>query len=304
MISRRWIPSTSALLAFESAARHCNFSRAADELNTSQSAISRHITSLEARMATRLFMRQKRSLSLTDEGERFYRAVLSSLESLQSAAMSVAHSSGQDHLTLACTHEISHLLLMPQFDALQEAVGEKTRIRVMTFEYDALDSISHAPVDVLFTYEPAAARVEDRVVVLDEVVTPVCSPAFLARHRETLERPPEEWSGFNLLELTRPNLGWATWDHWFARMGKPEATLATSGTGNYVYLLEAAAAGRGLALGWRGLIERYLEAGTLVTPVSEDIAFDAPLYAVLTRQGRERVAAQTCLKFFETSAKS
>ncbi len=56
------------------------------------------------------------------------------------------------------------------------------------------------------------------------------------------------------------------------------------GLGNYVYLLEATAAGRGLALGWRGLIERYLEVGTLGSSLFEtEPAFDAPLYAVLTR---------------------
>jgi LysR family glycine cleavage system transcriptional activator len=253
---------------------------------------------LESRLATRLFVRQKRALALTDEGDRFYRAVLSGLETLQSAAMSVAQSSGKDHLTLACTHEISHLFLLPRFDALQEAVGAETRIRVMTFEYDALDNIGHAPVDVLFTYESDAVRSEDRAIVLKEAVVPVCSPDFLRKHEAVLKGDTKHWAGFKLLELTRPNLGWATWETWFDRVGHPGSTLPTTGIGNYVYLLEAAAAGHGLALGWRGMIERYLDAGTLVAIRDHDELFDAPLFAVLTRQGREREAARACLGFF------
>jgi len=73
MIKNRYrVPSTSALQAFEAAARHCNFSRAAEELHTSQSAISRHIASLEARLDTSLFDRQrKKRLILTHIGPLF-----------------------------------------------------------------------------------------------------------------------------------------------------------------------------------------------------------------------------------------
>ena len=74
-----------------------------------------------------------------------------------------------------------------------------------------------------------------------------------------------------------------------------------TGFDNYVYMLEAAAAGRGLALGWRGMVERYLEAGSLVLAAEGFTEFGGACYAVLTRRGRERPAARRCLSFFAES---
>ena len=91
---RRQIPSTAALIAFESAARHCNFSRAAAELNTSQSAISRHISGLETQLSAQLFERRNKTVRLTDAGTQFYHAVVSGLETISTAAAAVAEATG------------------------------------------------------------------------------------------------------------------------------------------------------------------------------------------------------------------
>ena len=74
------VPSMSALVAFESAARHGSFSLAARELGTSQSAISRLIARLESQLSARLFKRSRIGVSLTDAGLRFHEAVLLALE--------------------------------------------------------------------------------------------------------------------------------------------------------------------------------------------------------------------------------
>ena len=213
--------------------------------------------------------------------------------------MAITQAAGSDHLTLACTHEISHLFLLPRFDALQALVGEETRIRVMTIEYETLDSIQGLPIDLVFTYRINGTRPDDRVVAQQEVVTPVCSPGFAEQHGAMLAGNIATWEGFSFLELTRPNQGWATWHDWFDRNGRSDATPNYIGFGNYVYLLEAAAAGRGLALGWQGMVERYLEAGTLVTPIAPNDSFDGPLQAVLTSHGRDRPVARACLSFFK-----
>ncbi|MBC6440455.1 MAG: LysR family transcriptional regulator [Rhodospirillales bacterium] len=301
MIERRWIPSTSALLAFESSARLNNFSRAAAELNTSQSAISRHIATLESRLRTRLFARSGRSLELTADGDRFYRAVLSGLEAVQSAAMAIAHATGDNQLTLACTHEISHLYLLPRFEALQQAVGEETRIRIMTIEYDVLEALMVPSIDLIFAYKVLGAAPDEHVVALPEAVTPICSPGFAEENHEALARGVSGWFDLPFLENTRPNEGWITWDEWFGRIGTPAFTPRYTGFGNYVYLLEAAAAGRGLALGWHGMIERHLEAGTLVPALDRAISTDRALYAVLTRNGRDREVARTCLNVLDAA---
>ena len=298
MSKRRFnVPSASALIAFEAAARHCNFSRAAEELATSQSAVSRHIQALEARLGAPLFHRQGKRLSLTGQGESFRRAVEVSLENIQSAAAAVSAAAADSTLTIACTHEVSHLFLLPRFEGLQAAVGAESRIRIMSYEYDALETSLDPRIDLLFTYRTEDVAPRDRAVVSREAVMPVCAPAFKKKHRTRLAKGEAHWGGLPILKLTKPNIGWSTWEHWFARSAIPLQSPNYIGFDNYVYLLEAAAAGRGLALGWQGFVDRHLESGTLVGLSGHFLPFDRALYAILTETGRTRPAARKCLAF-------
>ena len=145
------LPSTSALVAFEAAARHCNFSRAAEELHTSQSAISRHIAELESRLGLALFRRFKRKLSLTDQGDQYYRAVVTSLDTISATTRAISNAPKSDLLTIACTHEISHLFLMPRYEDLQQAIGENIVIRIMTYEYETYSDNLDSSIDIRFT---------------------------------------------------------------------------------------------------------------------------------------------------------
>ena len=303
MIRRRhWIPSSSALLAFECAARHRNFSRAASELNTSQSAISRHVGKLEGLLATRLFDRTTRKLELTSAGACFYHTVVSALDNIQSSAMAVANASNEDQLVITCTHEISHLFVLPRFDALQSELGKDAHIRIMASDYDTVDVLIDAGVDLVFT--PNADRIApaDRAMVFRDAVVPVCSPAYAKEHARVLAQPVSHWGALTFLNLTKPNRGWATWEDWHARVGGLEHMPEQIGFENYVYLLEAATAGRGLALGWTGCIGRYLDTGALVTLDSHPVEFDRAQFAALTDQGRQRELARRCLEFFRESA--
>ena len=190
---------------------------------------------------------------------------------------------------------------MPRFESLQAAVGQDVRVRIMTYEYDTPEPLRDPRVDLVLGYDSEGARAEDRRVIAQEAVVPVAAPHYAAAVRDVLGRGVRAWGGLTLLRLTKPNLGWATWDDWFQRMGAPERAPHSLGFENYLYLLEAAAAGRGIALGWRGLIERYLEAGSLV-PLSEGYAeFDRPFYAVLAARARDRPVARACLAFLAES---
>lgn len=293
------IPSISALQAFEAAARHCNFSRAAEELHTSQSAISRHISTLESRLNTSLFDRyKKKRLILTNQGEQLYRAVVSGLDNIQATLNSISGTSSDDQLTIACTHENSHLILLPRFDALQQLVGADKTIRVMTYEYDAMERALDPRIDIVIQYDVSRADAGDYVAIVHEAVRPVAAPAFYAQHREILAQPSEAWSQLPILELSKHNYGWASWDDWFAQQGRPAQTPSYQYFNNYVYLLEAAAAGKGLALGWRGLVDRHIESGVLVELGDDYIEFDRAIHAVLTEHGRGKPLARHCLVCF------
>ena len=300
-LSRHYIPSTSALLAFESAARHCNFSRAAEELFTSQSAISRHISTLEDRFNARLFERIKRkNLVLTEQGQQFYRSVVSSLSQLQSAVEEITDSGLNQQITIACTHEISHLYLMPRFEQLQKNLGKNLTLRIMTYEYDMMETTIDPRIDIIFVFDVNSVAAEHRCQVFKEAIRPICSPDFARNHTNTLNGPVEHWSQLPILTLSKQNRGWATWDDWFDAHGVTLDNPDYTQFDNYVYLLEAAAAGRGLALGWQGLIERHLENQSLVALGDGYITSDRAIHAVLTQKGQSSTPAKSCLGFLES----
>ena len=282
-----------ALRAFEAAARHCNFSRAAEELHTSQSAISRHIANLESRFDTLLFDRyRKRNLTLSHQGDQLYRAVVSGFDNIQATIDSISGTTSLEQLTVACTHEVSHLYLLPRFDELQQAVGRDRPIRVMTYEYDTMETALDSRIDIVIRYDISRVDPVDRVRIVGEAVQPVAAPAFIEQHGELLRREPAAWESLPFLALSKHNYGWATWQDWFEATGCPQINPEFTYFSNYVYLLEAAAAGRGLALGWRGLIERYVENGVLSGVTGEYIDFDRAIYAVLTARGRSKPLAR------------
>lgn len=297
MSDRRYrIPSTSALQAFEAAARQLNFSRAAEELHTSQSAISRHVAALEVRLNTSLFDRSRRKrLALTQQGEQLYRAVVAGLDAIQQTIEAIAGTRDDDQVTIACTHENSHLILLPRFDRLQQALGTDKTIRVMTYEYDSMRRALDPRVDITIQYDVGRTDPADRVQIVREAIRPLVSPAFLTANESLLAAEPSAWLGLPFLELSKYNFGWATWDDWFESQQLGPARPEYQYFNNYVYLLEAAAAGKGIALGWRGLIERHLEAGVLREIGPPYVEFERAIHAVLTDHGRGKPLARRCL---------
>ena len=293
------IPPASALVAFESAARHGNFTLAARELGTSQSAVSRHIGQLETWLSARLFERSRAGAVLTPAGERFREGVLAGLAAIHRGVSEAAELSNAGQVVIACSHEASHLMILPRYGALRRELGEDVRIRVLTYHHYVQSLPADPAADIRLTWDAASAAPEDRVVALKEAVRPVCSPAYAAEHERILAGPVAGWSALTLLDLLRPNEGWATWEDWFATAGHPDGTPRRLGLDSYAYVLEAAAAGHGIALGWRQLIERFLEAGTLVALGERFVRFDRALYAVLTAKGRRKPLARRCLDFFD-----
>ncbi|MYC67248.1 MAG: LysR family transcriptional regulator [Acidobacteriia bacterium] len=291
------IPPASALLAFESAARHGNFTLAANELGTSQSAVSRHISQLETWLSARLFERSRAGAQLTAAGERFRDGVLAGLAAIHRGAIEAAELSRAEQVAIACSHGSSHFIIQPRYDALCRALGEDAQIRVLTYHHTQ-GPPADPSADILLTWDPAGEAAEDRVVTVKEGVRPVCSPAYAAAHEQTLAGPVAGWSELTLLDLL-PNQGWATWEDWFAAAGTPAGAPRRLGLDSYIYVLEAAAAGQGVALGWRRYIERFLEAGTLVALGAGFVESDRGLYAVLTAKGRRKALARRCLACFE-----
>ena len=298
------IPPANALIAFESTARHGSFTLAARELRISQSAVSRQIGNLETWLSVRLFERSRAGATLTESGMRFRDGVVEGLAAIHRAAAEASELANAEQVVIACSHEASHFFLMPRYDALRRELGKDVRIRILTYHHYVQNLPADPLADILMTWDAAGVAPEDWVVAYREAARPVCSPAYAAAHAQTLAEPVAGWSGLTFIDLIRPNEGWASWEDWFAVAGSPDGEPRRLGLDSYVYVLEAAASGQGIALGWRYFIERPLEAGVLVALGDGFVEFDRSFYGVLTEKGRRRPLARLCLAFFDTSPDS
>ena len=297
--TRDRFPPTSELIAFECAARLGNVTRAATELQTSPSAVSRYIAGLERRLSVRLFERSSKGVRLTEAGRRYKEAVVAALNNLKVGGEEAAELSAGPSVVIACSHDASHLVIMPRYAELERLLGPETRVRLLTFQrhLHELDPVQVA--DIVLSWQSSDATHKDRVVAIREEVRPVCSPAYADAHRETLQGPVAGWGRVKLLGLQRPNMGWATWQDWFAVVGHPDTAPQFEDHDTYTQILEAAASGRGVALGWKHFIEGHLDRGALVPLTGEYVRFGGCYVATLTAKGRRNPMAREGLAFFE-----
>lgn len=282
MAFRYRLPPIAALKAFECSARLGGFSRAAEELNTSQPAISRHIKSLEVSLGATLFLRDGGRAELTEAGRGFFHAVTAGLDALQDGVDRLRAQGQTRTLTIGCSYDIAHLFLMPRFQAIEAAVGPDCETRLLTSEYELRGAFDEMGADIVLGYKPSAAARMTSILLQKEHVFPVSSPEFYDRHRKTIDAGPSiGWLSLPLLEMSKPNQGWMSWRRLFQANGiVPTRPPAFQNFSSYVYLLEAATGGRGAGLGWSGQVDRYLTAGTLVRWPAPDITSGAGLYMI------------------------
>ncbi|MCA3262682.1 MAG: LysR family transcriptional regulator [Telmatospirillum sp.] len=266
---RRNLPSLVELIAFESAARHGSFTRAAEELNLTQGAISRQIRGLEEAVDTRLFVRVRRSVILTDAGRLYLADIRTILENLSVAAERVT-TFGADHvLNLAVLPTMATRWLVPRipdFCAKHPGVILNFTSKVEPFSFDA------EPFDAAIHFGDnnwPGARV--RFLCKEEIVA-AASPATILRDRV---RTPRDVLRTTLLhQTTRTN----AWDDWLLHQGvETGARLKGPRFDQFGMIAEAAVAGLGIALVPRFLVEAELSSGRLVAldakPTESDSAY-------------------------------
>ena len=264
-----------------------------------QSAVSRQIATLEAWVSVPLFERRPTGVTLTEAGKRLYGSIATGLGEIYRGIAEAADVLNENNVIIACSHGASQFIVMPRYGMLCNELGDHVEIRVMVYDQDIKYLAPDPVADVMFTWEDTRAPESFRVPMLKEAIRPVCSPEYTETHAETVNGPVAKWGALTFIDYTWPNEGWTTWDDWFGVAGRPERTPRYIGLGTYAYVLEAAVAGRGIALGWRFFVDQYLATGALVPLGNSFIEFDNYFYCVLTEKGRQNSLAHKCLKFFE-----
>ena len=297
----RRVPATSALLAFESAARHSSFSEAAKELEVTQPAVSRQIARLEKQLGRLLFERFVDGVALTDDGQRFLDAVSTGLRLIQEASVEAVASPPAEQVVIACSHDASQLFLLPRFSRLQAELGEHVTVRVFTYHPGSGHLPRHPITDMILNWE-ATIDAEDYRVIHEEAVLPVCSPQYADDHKATLRQAVARWGDLVFLDLAHPKQGWATWDDWFHLVGKPETVPRMRVFDSYSYVLDAAANSQGIAMGWKHYVEPFLQSGELVKLADDYTRFENRFCGALTPRGRNRPVARACLSLLSEFA--
>jgi LysR family glycine cleavage system transcriptional activator len=252
------LPPLSAVRAFEAAARHGSFTKAAAELGMTQAAVSYQIKLLEDRVGAPLFLRLPKRVVLSEAGKRLAPPVTEAFQRLQAAFAAMRETSGSV-LSITAITSFAANWLVPRLGAFQLAhptiaVRLETAHRLVDFSREEFDvGIRHGHGQ----WPGLKAH-----MLMPTEFTPLCSPAFLARVGK-LESPSD------LLRL--PLLSWSDdwWRDWFALAGIPNPeplTLPGIDLESQQMLGSAAIAGQGVAILTPAFFASELADGRLVQP--------------------------------------
>jgi len=268
----RRLPSLDFLRGFEAAGRRLSFTLAAEELFLTQSALSRQVKALEDALGTALFERRHRALVLTRAGEAFHRTVTDKLRELATAADALRAAQRDPGLTVSTTVSFASLWLIPRLAAFRKAMPEAD---VYVSADDRVVDLGRGDVDVAVRYLADARQWQGAVHLFGERLMPVASPTLVKRG-PPLARPAD-LARHVLLHLDDPggNMPWLNWPAWLTANGAPDLRPAGSIRFSlYDQLIQAAAAGEGVALGRIPLIAGTLGRGVLVAPFGK--RYDSP----------------------------
>jgi LysR family glycine cleavage system transcriptional activator len=255
------LPPLELLLAFEAAARHLSFTRAADEIALTQSAVSRQIQSLERSLGVALFRRLHRSLALTEDGRAFFQAASSALADLDRATRAARRGDETKTVIVTTTPGFAGLWLIPR---LSTFVAAHPGVDVRISAGNALTNLERDGIDVAIRYQPIDES-SRAGWLFGETVYPVCSPKLRRAAKGRLEVPADlarqtllrmEPDGSNQLQ------DWGLWLHAMKLAAlRPAGVMHFS---SYDQLIHAAVAGQGIALGRLPLIDRLVKTKKLV----------------------------------------
>jgi LysR family glycine cleavage system transcriptional activator len=263
MESRRRLPPLNALRAFESAARHLNFSRAADELSVTPGAVSQQIQNLEDYVGASLFKRTSRGLLLTDSAQTALPALREAFDRLAEAASLLTAAVDGRRLTLTAPPSLAAKWLVPRLGRFEAA---HPQVDVWLSADMELVDFASTDVDLAIRYGAGPYLGLEVIRLMGESVLPVMSPELAAANPVN---SPTDLARHVLLHDGSPvaDESCPDWVMWLAARGVRGFDANRGPRFNQSSLvIEAAMAGRGVALAKRALAQDDLDAGRLIAP--------------------------------------
>ncbi len=253
------VSSPRHLLVFEAAARTGSFTRAAQELNVQQPAVSAAIKQLETSLGLTLFTRAHRSVTLTQSGERLYTDVAGAFDRILQSARLLTARSAQDHVTLSASTAFAHYWMVPrlaQFHAAHPGID----LRLQTSEREP--DIGAEGISLAIRRGTGHWPGCQSHLLAPEVICPIAAPRVMAAavNLATVANLRNE-TLIHLEEPIRERPGWVDFfSHWNVPYTEPRTGLRLN---DYALVLQAAIAGEGFAFGWRHVTESLISQGLL-----------------------------------------
>jgi DNA-binding transcriptional LysR family regulator len=283
---RRNLPSLDLLRGFEAAARNLSFTRAAEELFVTQSAVSRQVKTIEDHLGVALFLRRHRALMLTEAGHELYRATAQALRQLSDAAAKIRQRAAGRTLTVTTTIGFASLWLIPR---LADFRSQRPDIDIRIAADTRMLDLEREGMELAIRYCKPLAAPEGAIKLFGEVVLPVCSPKLVTRSAPLAT--PADLRRHILLHYDQPEWPspWLSWTVWLETMQlpglKPAGSLRFS---QYDQVIHAAIDGQGVALGTSPLVRQLIKQGRLIAPLAKKFDSSRAYFLVTAPNAAER----------------
>lgn len=294
----------STLRFFDVAARLLSFTRAAEELCVTQSAVSQHIKALEDRLQCKLFFRLPRQIKLTDDGKDFAEVITRKLRELDDAAeiLVVPHRSKID-VRLRADPSFALGWLIPRLGRLH-ARCPKIKLHVIGNHgrFDGAEKSSDLAIEM--AQAPPQRMHSD--LLMQEYLIPICSPEYLEKHSYLIT--PADLPRCVLLHAAPP---WqsasedAEWRYWLNAVGAPQIESNRGQFFTFAHMaIEAALSHQGIAMGRWSLVEKLLDNRAVVTPFPQRIKTPTSYRLVYSNEITSRPGISEVVNWLHQEAES
>ena len=284
------LPPLQYLVAFDAAARLGNFTRAGDELNVTQGAVSKSVMKLENFLGVALFIRDGHSLRLTMAGQQYAQSVHDLLVDCSEFTAKLMKDPGPQKLTIASAAGTANMFLVDRVTSFGQAYPDIT-VRILVREGLLHLNTSEFDVGVYYVRDvvpPGLAGTR----IIEEDVGAYCAPSFLGG--ALLQ--PDELLEQTLLVADEQQRQWMGWHNWLkltgAKSTRPKKTITCN---SYPLLLNLALRGQGIILGWDKMVTPMVQAGQLVKASLATATFGGA-YHLLWPAERRPTAAVSAFK--------
>lgn len=291
----------SSMHCFASAARHMSFTKAAEELHLTQSAISHRIKKLEEQLGFKLFLRFNRRLQLTEQGQGLLAVLEQSLGGLDSAIRDIRQQEFTSTLSIAVPHSFARCWLSERLGDLHSRYPKMTlKVRAQSRATD----FQHEQVDVAVYYDkPGQSDLYARELFSESLV-PVCSADYADQHR--LWANPDGLSECLLLHDETAWQGsshYQEWLYWAAEAGLGRLDVGRGFVFNRADLAyRAAMSGQGVAMGRWQMVAPQVRRGNLVVPIDAFVDAQQKYMAVCHSDRQDVPAIRAMMEWLDEKA--